>query len=688
MTLDPSRPSYTSTHWGTYEPVVEDGRLQELRPYPNDPAPSPIAENIATVVDGPLRIRRPAIRKGWLNRHERADGRRRGGEPFVEVPWDEALDLVAAEIDRIRDQHGNQAIFAGSYGWASAGRFHHANSQIHRFFNTAGGYTRSVNTYSHAAAEVILPRVLGPLRQLLDEAADWPSIAEHGELVVMFGGVPLKNAQVSSGGVTAHGLAGALEAAKRNGVRFVYLGPLQDDAADFLDARWLRPRPNTDVAVMLGIAHTLLEEGLEDRAFLERYAAGFERFVPYLKGEVDGEAKDPAWAGRISGLDPDAIRALARDMAGRRTLVSVSWSLQRQDHGEMGYWMAVTLAAMLGQIGFRGGGFVSGLGAEEFIGKPRPKVPFASLPRGENAVADFIPVARIADLLLHPGEGFAYDGGRYDYPDIKMVYWAGGNPFHHHQDLNRLVRAWQRPDTVVVHDHYWNALARHADVVFPASTFLERTDIAAGPHDDHVVAMRQAIQPVGESRTDYAIFSGLALRLGIGEAFTEGRDDAAWLRHLWDRSRQRAAEAGLELPTLEALFEEGIHRLPLGPRQSFLEAFRDDPEGHPLKTPSGRIEIFSETIERFFGVGHPVWREPGEWLGGDVARRFPLHLISNQPRTKLHSQYDHGPLSRAAKVRGREPVLIHPDDAQARGIADGDLVRVFNERGACLGGAV
>lgn len=681
----------TATHWGAYTVEVEGGRVQALRPYAGDGDPSPISDGIPAALDGPLRIRRPAIRKGWLERHERADGRRRGGEPFVEVPWDEALDLVAAEIERVRREHGNQAIFAGSYGWASAGRFHHAQSQLRRFLNLAGGFTRSVNTYSHAAAEVILPHVIGPLRRLLDEAVDWPTLAADGELVVMFGGIPLKNAQVSSGGVTAHGLKGTLEAARANGVRFVYLGPLQDDAADFLDATWLPLRPNTDTAVMLGLAHTLVEEDLHDRAFLHRHATGFDRFLPYLTGEADGRPRDAEWAARISGLDAEAIRELARTMAGRRTLVSVSWSLQRQDHGEMPYWMAVTLAAMLGQIGLRGGGFVSGLGAEEFIGKPRPKIPFAALPQGRNPVPSFIPVARIADLLLNPGGSFAYDGAEHDYPDTRMVYWAGGNPFHHHQDLNRLVAAWRRPETVVVHDHYWNALARHADIVLPVATFLERTDICATPHDDHVTAMRRAIPAVADSRTDHAIFAGLAGRLGFREAFTEGRDEEEWVRHLWDRSRQRAAEVGAELPTLEELFERGTDRLPFpAAPKPFLEAFREDPDAHPLPTPSGRIEIFSEKIKGFGlddAPGHPVWREPGEWLGAELAKDFPLHLISNQPRTKLHSQYDHGPHSRAAKIRGREPVLVHPEDAAARGIEDGAMVRVFNRRGACLAGA-
>ncbi|SLI80192.1 putative biotin sulfoxide reductase BisC [Mycobacteroides abscessus subsp. abscessus] len=124
---------------------------------------------------------------------------------------------------------------------------------------------------------------------------------------------------------------------------------------------------------------------------------------------------------------------------------------------------------------------------------------------------------------------------------------------------------------------------------------------------------------------------------------------------------------------------------------TLLSDFRENPAAHPLHTPSGRIEIFSETIDGFGYSdcgGHPQWYEPTEWLGGERAQRFPLHLIANQPRTRLHSQLDFGGTSQGSKVRGREPLRIHPQDAATRGIADGDVVRVFNDRGACLAGAV
>jgi biotin/methionine sulfoxide reductase len=596
-----------------------------MHPIAEDQDPSPIGRSIPGTLDGPLRIREPMVRAGWLERRHASDAARRGAEPFVPVPWDEALDLVAGEIERIRRQHGNQAIYAGSYGWASAGRFHHAQSQIHRFFNLAGGYTRSVNAYSHATAEVILPRVIAKLRPVLDGATDWSSIAAAGELVVTFGGIPLKNAQVNAGGVAAHRTRGWLERCREAGVRFVYLGPLREDAADFLAAEWLPLRPNTDAAVMLALAHTLYTEDLHDPDFLERYSVGFERFVPYLTGATDGQPKDAAWAAAISGLDAEAIRALARRMAASRTMVMVSWSLQRQEHGEQPYWAAVTLAAMLGQIGLPGGGFGCGYGAVHGIGVPCAKLRFASRGQGTSPIDSNIPVARITEMLERPGGTLDYDGRTLTLPDIRMIYWAGGNPFHHHQDLNRLLRAWQKPETVVVNEPHWNALARHADIVLPATTPLERNDIAATTLDSFVVAMHQAIAPVGEARNDHDIFKGLARRLGFEEAFTEGRDEMEWLRHLYDRSRQDAARQGLELPPFDTFWEQGLVELPAPERpQILLEDFRVDPEAHPLVTPSGRIEIFSETIASFDYADcppHPAWLEPAEWLGAPARVR-------------------------------------------------------------------
>ena len=155
--------------------------------------------------------------------------------------------------------------------------------------------------------------------------------------------------------------------------------------------------------------------------------------------------------------------------------------------------MGVVLAALLGQIGLPGGGFAYALGSTSNTGKPPVAVPVPTLPQGRNAIADFIPVARLADMLLNPGEPFDFNGRELNYPDIKLVYWAGGNPFHHHQDLNRLRRAFARPDTFIVHELVWTASARHADIVLPATITLEREDLGAAAGDPLLVAMHRAV---------------------------------------------------------------------------------------------------------------------------------------------------------------------------------------------------
>ncbi|MEJ0069003.1 MAG: molybdopterin-dependent oxidoreductase [Pseudomonadota bacterium] len=180
--------------------------------------------------------------------------------------------------------------------------------------------------------------------------------------------------------------------------------------------------------------------------------------------------------------------------------------------------MATTLAAMLGQIGLPGSGIGFGYACESGMGTPREWIAVPSVPSGENLTRSSIPVARISDMLLSPGASYHYRGQERQYPDIRMVYWCGGNPFHHHQDLNRLMRAWQRPETIIVHEPWWTATARHADIILPATTPWERMDLAYSSRDRFILAMDQLIAPLGEARDDHAIFSALAQRFGFLDA--------------------------------------------------------------------------------------------------------------------------------------------------------------------------
>lgn len=548
---------------------------------------------------------------------------------------------------------------------------------------------RSEGNYSYNAALVLMPHIVGPFRSHVAQATRWKVIAEHSELVVMFGGVSPRNTQVSDGGTARHRVPDQIETCAQAGVQFVNFSPLRSDAAKTLSAEWLPPRPGSDSAVMMGLAHTLLSKDLHDIAFLRRYTVGFDKVAAYLSGQRDGVVKSADWASEQSGISPDRIRALARQMASCRTMIAVAAGLQRADFGEQPLWAAVTLAAMLGQIGLPGGGYGIGYGVNANVGAVERPYRWATLPQGHNAVEDFIPVAMTSEMLLNPGGSYDYNGEHRTFPDIRLVWWAGGNPFHHHQDLNRLRHAFQTPETIIVNEINWTSTARHADIVLPVAAPQERSDFGAGKSDNALVPMPRIVAPAGNARVEFDIYADLAGRLGCSEQHGEGLSAEGWTRKLWNDTRETAARHGDALPDWDSFLSGDIVTLPdPSPDQVFLAGFRDDPQTHPLPTPSGRIELFSEKIASF-GYddcpGQAIWLPPREHAQTDAS---PLYLLSGQPETRLHSQLDNGAYSKSRKINGREPVLIHPADAAKRNIRDKDIVELYNQRGRCLAGAV
>ncbi len=675
-----------TSHWGVFSARMVEGHL-EVKPHPDDPDPNRIIENFPAALKHRARIAQPMVRKGWLDNGPGPDDRR-GRDEFVALSWDAVLEILARELLRVRENDGPKSIFGGSYGWASAGRFHHAQSQIHRFLNIAcGGYVKSVTSYSSGASQVLIPHIIGDYEGLTKRNVSWEQVAEHSEIVLAFGGMALKNAMVAGGGVSKHVERDAMQRAAERGCEFVLVSPLRGDLPDEARPLWISSVPGSDTALMMALVHTLVIEGQHDQAFLERYTTGWPVFERYLLGETDGQPKSAEWAEPITGVTAGEIKALARRLAGKRSLIVVAHALQRAEHGEQPVWMGMVLSAALGQIGLPGGGYAYALGAIAYYGRRTNDVPIPTFAQGKNAVRDFIPVARIADMLLHPGEQYRFNGETLTYPRIKLAYWAGGNPFHHHQDLNRLRKAFARLDTLVVHESAWTATARHADIVLPCTMTLEREDIGASANDPLLVPMHPVTQPYVQARDDYAIFADLSQRLGVGDTFTEGRSVRQWLAHFYEPTRDALARKGLPAPGFEEFWNSNGLLLPQRPDDGgYLRAFRNDPQAHPLPTQSGRLEIHSDTIANFNEPdcpGHPTWL--GQPYPADADA--PFILISNQPRTRLHSQLDFGGHSSKAKHRGREVMTIHPDDAVSLRISDGDIVRLSNTRGACLAAA-
>ena len=685
------REALTSSHWGAFRARVVDGRLVSVAPFERDPFPTAMIQNFPSILYDKSRIAKPMARKSWLEKREKADGADRGREAFVELEWDQALDLAAEEMQRVKDSYGNEAFYAASYGWASGGRFHACDEMMNRLYALYGGYVDDLTNYSFGAGMVLLPHLLGSSQAIGGPFTTWPSLVRNTQLIVMFGGATFKNAQITWGGSGEHTTEKWLRQCHAAGIEMISINPVREDEVVALDMEWQPIRPNSDVALMLALCHTLLTEGLADLAFVERYTVGFAKVRPYILGESDGQPKDADWAASVTQVPADWIRSLARKMAAKRSMIMTAWSLQRARYGEQPWWGTILLAAMLGQIGLPGGGF--GFSYTSINGYAFPPSSFnvPGFPRGRNPVKTRIPVARIADMLLQPGAEFEFNGRQMTYPDIRMIHWAGGNPFHHHQDLNRLTRAWAKPETVIVHEPWWTPTARRADLVLPATTTLERNDIGASPRDRYVFAMPQLVAPVGQARNDFDICADIAERLGYRADFTEDRDEMGWLRHLYARAGERAVVEGIVLPDFDTFWSEGMIVLPR-PEDDYiyLADFRADPEANALRTPSGRIELFSERIAAM-GYddcpGQATWLEPEEWLGR-ADEEAPLHLISSHPQHRLHSQMDNGPLARASKIQGREPLWLHPDDAGPRGLKTGEVARLFNDRGACQVGVI
>ena len=386
-------------------------------------------------------------------------------------------------------------------------------------------------------------------------------------------------------------------------------------------------------------------------------------------------------------------------------MLASGWSMQRQHHGEQAHWTLVTLACMLGQIGLPGGGF--GLSYHYASGgTPSSTAPVLGRSTdGGKAVkgaewltqsgAASIPVARVVDMLMKPGQEFEFNGTKAIYPDVKMVYWVGGNPFVHHQQRNRMLEAWHKLESFIVQDFQWTPTARHADIVLPATTAYERNDLeAVGDYSSrYILAMKKVIDPVFESRNDYDIFAAISERLGKGQAFTEGKSEMDWLRIFYNAALTQAKAKNIPMPEFDAFWNgDGYVEFPVdAAAKSFVryKKFRDDPLLEPLGTPTGKIEIFSRNIEKMNYDDcppHPTWLEPVERLGAP-GMKYPLHVVASHPRSRLHSQLCGTALGTTYRIAGREPCLINPRDAAARGIADGDVVRVFNDRGQLLAGA-
>lgn len=682
----------TAAHWGLLKITLKDGKIINSE----EVLQRGETKNPQTTVTGDLvytksRIKYPMARKSFLE-NKKGNGELRGKDEWVRLKYDEAIKLVADKLKETIHNHGNEAIFAGSYGWKSSGALHSASTLLRRFMTLIGGFTGHTGDYSSGASQIIMPYVMGGL-ETYEQQTSWPLVLENSKIVVIWGAdlyATLRIGFTSSDGL---GLK-YLEDLKHSNIRKIVIDPVRNDTAKFLNAEWIALRPNTDVALMLGIMNELYKSDIYDKEFIETFTSGFDKFEGYLKD------KSPEWAGKICGIDSKIIKKLAHDFKDNLTCFMSGFALQRAHHGEQPHWALATLTSMLGTIGKKGGGF--GLsyhfgngGVPEsnakVIGAMRQGVEPAN-----NAKLKF-PVARITDAILNPGKTIDANGAKVTYPKkIDFIYWTGGNPICHQQNTNELLKAWKKPSTIVVNEMYWTSSARHADVVFPICTPYERNDITmSGDYSKtNIVPMRQLVEKQFESVSDYDVFLDLSKQFNVEDKFGEGKSEMDWINQFYNQAKTGADKAEIEMPDFATFWNENkpLNFDATSEGQDFVrhQDFIEDPILNPLGTKSGLIEIYSEEIAKMNYDDcppHATWIEPKEWLGmKKPAAEF--HMVSPHSKYRLHSQLSNTSLRDTYAVNEREPILINTNDAKRKGIKNGDIVRVYNSRGQVLAGAV
>ncbi|MGR5079545.1 trimethylamine-N-oxide reductase TorA [Photobacterium swingsii] len=698
----------SGSHWGAFRAKIYNGKVQELKALEFDKYPTDMLNGIKGIIYSPSRVRYPMVRLDWLKKHKYS-GDTRGNNRFIRVTWDEALDLFYQELERVQKDYGPWALLAGQTGWRQTGQFHSCTTHMQRAVGMHGNFIKKVGDYSTGAGQTILPYVLGST-EVYAQGTSWPEILENTDVVVLWANDPIKNTQVGWQCET-HGSYGYYEQIKekvaKGEIKVISVDPVKSKSQNYFNSDQIYVNPQSDVAFMLAIAHTLYKEDLYDKKFIETYALGFDEFIPYVEGKTkDKVEKTPEWAEPICGVKADAIREFARLLVKGRTQLIFGWAIQRQQHGEQPYWMGAVLAAMIGQIGLPGGGVsyshhYSGVGipptgASGPGGFPR-NVDEGQKPKWDSTdfkgYSSTIPVARWIDCILDPGKEIKYNGAKVTFPDPKMVVVSGCNPWHHHQDRNRMKTAFQKLQTVVTIEFAWTATCRFSDIVLPACTQFERNDIDLyGAYSaSGVLAMHKLVDPLYQSKTDFQIFTELCERFGRAKEYTRGMNEMEWLHQLYNECRE-ANKAKHKMPEFDEFWKEGLFEFGEGTNFVRHADFREDPEINPLGTPSGFIEIFSRKIDRYgyeHCQGHPMWFEKSERShGGPSSDKFPIWLQSCHPDQRLHSQMCESEKYRETyTVQGREPVYINPEDAKDRGISDGDIVRVYNDRGQLLAGA-
>lgn len=686
--------------------VVKDGRI--VRVDPEETGDNTIgSQQIRACVRGrsirqriysPERLKKPLKRVG-----------KRGEGKWAEISWDEAYTLIANKLKEVIAKHGNESVFiqygTGVIGATVARSWPPGGTAIARLMNCVGGFLDEYNDYSCGSIEAAVDFHYGAWM-----GSNSNDDLVNSRLVVMFGNNPHET-RMSGGGEVF-----VTQTIKRqSGHRVIVIDPRMSDTVMNLADEWVPIRPGTDTAFVAGMAHVMIKEGLVDQAFLDKYCSGFDEehmpagapknasYKSYILGfGEDKTEKTPAWAAKITGIPAETIVRLAREIATTKPCsVNQGWSIQRHSNGENQSRAPMLLSNMIGQVGISGGGN----GERE----SSAALGMASFPVLKNPVKPVLPFFIWTDAILH-GKGMGYQQGirvngklnsndnlKHDVTlnsDIKFIWNYGANALvNQHGDINKTIEILSdetKCEMIVMIDNQMTVSARYSDIVLPDVTTAEQADLIAqgsAGNMGYTIFADQAVKPLYDCVPVYEMLTNIADKLGVKDKFTEGRTQEDWLRYLHQESLKKVPD----LPDFDTFRKQGIFKKKL-PSVIGMKKFRDDPVANKLGTPSGKIEIWSSNLYamsqdwKMDVPGNaidplPIYRQTREMPGDPLQTKYPLQCLGHHYKQRTHSSYGNSPWLKEAHP---QHVWINALDAEARGVKNGDMIRVFNDRGALL----
>jgi len=631
----------------------------------------------------------------------------RGEGKFKRVSWDEALNHIATKMTEIKQAYGPQALLDQSYAGASYGVLHKSDQiegLLGRFLGMFGCRTSSWSVPSYQGTTTSSRWTFGTIEDGNEDDA-----FAHSRLIIMWGWNP---AYTFHGGNTFY----YMRMAKQRGCKFVLVDPQYTDSAAAYDAWWIPIRPNTDAAMMAGMAHYIFANNLQNQAFINRFCQGMdagtmpvwaqssangkENFRDYIMGTYDGVPKTPEWASEICGVPADDIVKLAKMYAETKpAALKASWAPGRNAYGEQYNRMAAALQAMTGNIGILGG-------CAEGVGKAwHPEAVAYPYDQYANVWFSSIKSDRWAHIVLNYPDVTREEAGLWPrddnldgvIPNIRGIFWQGSDWLNQLTNINKEIEAIKKLDLVVCLDSTITPSGLWADVLLPVATHFERHDVALPWYKGHYYIHRpKVIEPLGESKSDFQIFTELAYRLGgdwFGKTYNPKADrsyfdnpdtvDEAYLREWWEQKVMAHQSVDMSWDEFK---QRGVYKFTFNQPHV---AFRAQVEiGIPFQTPSGKIEILCSELANIsdwtrtrYGYhipSIPKWIEPWESLNSPKTEKFPYHLISPHPRWRTHSIFNNCSWLRETY---EQEVTINASDARKLGIKTGDNVEVFNDRG-------